>query len=231
MKTLITALLILASPACAGTSLQTQDIGYSTIAYSGANTHSGAEVFSSTVSVGPSVLTTAVSYASVIKNVYTVVAAVKSSGGTSWTFTGIDPSYPHRLTVSYKHSGSTGQPYIYFNNDRTSGRYRWMSSQAANSGSGFDNAGSNSDTAIYVAIAVTDPTDVVAMYTVNFDSAGFNASLTGTAMRDSAASWLDTIAEAGHYHGVSKITRMDIDRSAGALYGTITLEALVPAGF
>lgn len=188
--------------------------------FTGANTFGGLTTHTSSITLGPQAYTSTATYASVIRNGWSVVASTSPSYATEAYFTGLEAGR-YRLEWNYTHNGSDGRSYVRFNNDGTAGRHKYVSMGKDSTSSGDVGNASNSATSCILGGAAPQSTGQQTMGQYEFEATGSG----GTAPGFYQMMWLDNNAYANAVQGACRyggdpVTSIVFGVTAGSMAGT-----------
>ena len=193
------------------------------ISFTGTNSHAGLETFTSTVSVGPSELSSVSSYGRLLMGGYSLVASTRPSGATQVDITGLQAGYDYEAVYDLLQSGGASNFAIRFNND-SSASYdygTWC----------YNSAG--------VAGAVTSGTNNTLAYIIEVSNGNGGSQTYGSLyFRTRAAAPYATVrsqlvggyhssssCRSGIYYGGSSVTSLNIITTGGVITGEVRLYA------
>lgn len=199
-------------------------------------TFSGANTFTSSVTVGPTVYTTtavtsglSISTNSVLVNSWMVVASSRASGETSTRFTGLLPGREYNLIFTYSQAGATGSPGITFNSD-TGANYKYATtgtrSDTGAVGSNVSVTGVECSLPTFVGVGAGDGSRLSAFFSTE------PSDSTRVALTAARSGWNSTVFEnstsACRYDGAANLSSVTLSVSGGTYTGVIYLLQLIP---
>lgn len=203
-------------------------------------TFTGANTFTSTVTVGNRVMSSALNYSAVIKGGWSVVGSTVINGGL-FTFTNFNPNYRHRITAYGTNATDNWGYYLLFNGD-TGTNYAYLGGVICQGG-GLTPFGTPNETGIRSCAAAgnlcaegstANNNMYMASYELSVDTArhivlaiidGQFAQNTGTSIETN----LCTNNAGGSYTGATTISTLGIGPTLGAFVNTsVVVMALVP---